>query len=309
MKSTMLFILSLFVVSTYSQFLRNNKFSDAHTILTEVDKHHFGSAILSTISIHMSSETPIEEVDQLLNEVKTELESDQADDDARNRTNQENCDKHISEYKNNIEFHSSSLKSNEELLELTKGLLKTSQENLESVNADLDRNAARYAEGEKTRNEQHAEYEVKVQEHDEAILAVEEASKLVSHLQTGALFVQLKSKFNKITERLTKHKSRHILYQPIIKSLAELASKADQESVKRILALLDNLKTALAESKQIEVDTENQQAKDWESLSNDLTNERKNLSERKQNLENDIEGQKKKLSMKLKPILFIIKNN
>lgn len=236
----------------------------------------------------MSTEAPIEEVDQLLNDIKKGVEQDQSTDDQLNTETQATCTSTIADYNNNIQFHDNGVKSNTDLLERTTNLLRVANENLVSTNSDINSNAQRYAEGDSTRNQQHADYLQKVTDHKEAIEAIDQATELVKHLQHGSLFVQLKSKFAQISETLSKHKSRHALYSPIIMSLANLASKADQETVKKILNLLANLKTALEESQSTDTATENQQAADWVTLSTDLINEKKSLTERKAGLEADI---------------------
>ena len=94
----------------------------------------------------------------------------------------------------------------------------------------------------------------------------------------------------KIVGKLKEQKNQHILYQPVIKSLAEFASRADQETVKKILNLLQSLVDALNESKTLEEVTEAQRAEDWEALSKDLLNERQTLTQRKVSEEESIES-------------------
>lgn len=241
----------------------------------------------------MSTDTPIEDVSSLLAEIKSQLQDDQESDDLKNATNQAICDKNLQSFADNIEYHTQGLASNEELLTETQELLATAQENHEQTIDDLASNNERYSEGEASRAQENSDYEQKIQDHDEALEAVAEAQQLVQSLQSGALFIQLKNKFSKITAKLKEHKSKHILYQPIIKSMTELASRADQETVKKILQLLQSLVDALGESRSSEVATEAQQAADWEQLSKDLLDERQTLTQKKQSLEESIESLQK----------------
>lgn len=205
-----------------------------------------------------------------------------------NATNQAICDKNIQEYENNIKYHNEGMESNEELVSQTNNLLTNSQSNHEKTIKDLTSNNERYSDGEATRVQENQDYLNHLQEHDDALSAVAEAQQLVQSLQSGALFIQLKGKFQKITQKLNEQKTKQILYQPIIKSLAELASHADQETTRKIIALLQSLAESLEESKTTEEAIETQQSSNWEQLSKDLLNERQTLTQKKQNLEESI---------------------
>ena len=226
----------------------------------------------------------------LLSEIQLQLTDDQSSDDLKNATNQAICDKNLLSYQNNIDYHTAGLASNELLLSDTQELLSESQENHEQSIVDLTSNNERYSDGEATRAQENADYTQKIQDHDDALAAVAEASQLVQSLQSGALFIQLKARFAKIVGKLKEQKNKHILYQPVIKSLAELASRADQETVDKILALLQSLADALNESKTLEEANEAQRSEDWDELSKDLLNERQTLTQRKQSLEESIES-------------------
>jgi hypothetical protein len=241
----------------------------------------------------MSTETPIEDVNSLLAEIKTQLSDDQDADDLKNATNEAICEKNIQSYENNIDYHTQGLASNEDLLTDTQDLLQTAQDNHDQTIDDLSSNNERYSDGETTRGQENSDYLQKVQDYEDALSAVAEAQQLVQSLQSGALFIQLKSKFVKITAKLKEHKSKHILYQPIIKSMAELASRADQDTIKKILQLLQNLVDALNEGKSSEDATEVQQVEDWDQMSKDLLDERQTLTQKKQSLEESIESYKK----------------
>ena len=188
-------------------------------------------------------------MNSLLSEIKTQLEDDQEADDLKNATNQAICEKNIQSFQDNIDYHTQGQASNEELLSDTQDLLQTAQENHDQTIDDLTSNNERYSDGEATRAQENADYLQRVQGHEDALSAIAEAQQLVQSLQSGALFIQLKNKFTKITAKLKEHKSKHILYQPIIKSMAELASRADQDTVKKILKLLQDLADAMSESK------------------------------------------------------------
>lgn len=258
--------------------------------LKKLDKSHFGNTILSTIAIHLSTESPIEDVSTLLSEIRQQLQDDQTAEDLQNSTNQAICDKNIQEFQNNIDLLSQTLSSNEQLLSDTQELLIKANDNYEQTLTDLASNNERYSQGETSRLQENSDYLTKMQDHEAALEAVAEAQQLVQSLRNGALFIQLRNKFNKITTKLKEHKTKHFLYQPIIKSLTELASRADQETVNKILALLQSLADALNESKTSEENTEEKRKADWEQLSQDLLEERQTLTQKKQGIEENIDS-------------------
>jgi len=55
---------------------------------------------------------------------------------------------------------------------------------------------------------------------------------------------------------LEKHRNSHPLYAPVIETLAQLATSADQEMVAKILDLFGKLRAALVESRKTEDATE-----------------------------------------------------
>jgi len=94
-------------------------------------------------------------------------------------------------------------------------------------------------------------------------------------MKAGTSFVQLKSKFQKVTERLesTKSSTHSHIYTPLIKALAQITSKADREAIGRILDLLTSLLGQLQAARGTIEETEATQAALWEQELHDLTEE------------------------------------
>lgn len=63
---------------------------------------------------------------------------------------------------------------------------------------DIESNEKTYAQEEANRNKAHETWVRKNSEHDDAIAAVDEATKLVQHLSLGATFAELKPKFEAV---------------------------------------------------------------------------------------------------------------
>lgn len=63
---------------------------------------------------------------------------------------------------------------------------------------DIETNEKTYASEQDNRNAQNAVWVRKNGEHEEAIAAVDEATKLVQHLSLGASFIELKPRFEAV---------------------------------------------------------------------------------------------------------------
>lgn len=78
---------------------------------------------------------------------------------------------------------------------------------------DIEQNERTFAQEDGTRNQQHGTWTQKNSEHDEAIAAVDEATKLVQHLSLGTAFSQLKPRFEAVQKRLSENEAHGALFQ------------------------------------------------------------------------------------------------
>ena len=120
-----------------------------------------------------------------------------------------------------------------------------------------------------------------------AIEAVDECTTLVRHLQSGTGFVQLKGRFDRVTQQLKKSQSKKPahLYTPLIAGLAQLLSKSDEATIEKILDLLQRLREDLVTGIADDETLEQTQSQDWTAMSAQLTNKKNSLIERKGQLE------------------------
>ena len=258
----------------------------------QLDKHHFGNTLLSTIAIHMATGAPLEEIEVLLANVRQDLIDQQDDADNTFEESKANINDLLDQFDNLRNYHSTERENNENILEENQNNLETANNDLDNTDNAIDNNARRLEEGQETRDVRHQEYENVNQEYEDAIEAVDEAITLVRHLRAGSSFIQLKGRFQKVQNKFAEHvkNSKHAhLYTPIISALTQLASKADQDTVRRILDLLADLRDALVNSKAADGAVEDQEAEDWENLRDDLENERETLNAKRSALESSID--------------------
>ena len=288
------FFFSFLLISSAQNLRKTAVFQDPITVLNELDNKHFGNALISAIAVHLSANSPIDSIVTLLNNLKENLQKDQEKSKGLNITDQRECEKMLSDFSENLEYHQSQLKSEEELKEKSEIFLQKSQENYEQIIEDLSRNTDRYEENESQRREKHEIFLQKTFDYEEALSALDEANSLLEHLKSGSALIQMKKKLEKVKEKLAKHHLLHnSLYNILISSLADIAINADQDSVKKIIVLLEELRENLADSKILFENSEKQQESDWEKIKNDLQNEKKQLISRKSESEEELESEKR----------------
>eukprot|EP01016_Furgasonia_blochmanni_P039044 TRINITY_DN47_c0_g1_i3.p2 TRINITY_DN47_c0_g1~~TRINITY_DN47_c0_g1_i3.p2 ORF type:complete len:431 (-),score=225.07 TRINITY_DN47_c0_g1_i3:131-1351(-) len=286
-----LFLASL-VVFASADLRKNKKVAVPTTEFTQLDQHHFGNTLLSTIAIHMATGAPLEEIEVLLANVRQDLIDQQDEADNTNEENRANCNDLLEQFDNLRNYHNAERENNEGILEDNQNSLEIANEDLDNTNNAIDNNQRRIDEGQETRDVRHQEFENLNQEYEDSIEVVDEAISLVRHLRAGSSFIQLKGRFQKVQGKFAEHvkKSKHAhLYTPIISALTQLASKADQETVRRILDLLADLRDALVNSKAADGAVEDQEQEDWENLLDDLENERETLNAKRSALQSAID--------------------
>lgn len=284
-KFTSLFLIVLLVSVTSTEFVPK---SDFNSVLAEIDNHHFGNTILSAISVQLSTEAPIEQVSALLTQVTNQLKNDQGEADKRNQTEQAGCNKEIAQYNENIDFHSRQLAAFRQKKANNEQLKATAQSELAQTNADLTENAAAIKSGTETRARNHQEWQREHKEHTEAIAAIDEATVLIQHLKTGTSFVQLKNHFSRVTGTMEAYKHKHALWTPVIQAMAQLANRADQATVKKILDLLANIRANLEKSLGVEQKQEEDQVALWKTTLANLLKQKASLLAKKRSLEANI---------------------
>lgn len=295
-KTTLPFFISFLLLSLHSsQNLRKTQsFQDPISILNELDNNHFGNSLMSAIAVHLSTNSPIEDIVALLNTLKLNLQKDQETADSRNSTEQQQCERILNDFINNIDYHTKQLETEEDYKYTNEKYLSQTEDDYKQILQDLSSNTERYDEDEQTRSKQHETYLLKSHDYTEALEALDECNSLLEHLKSGSSLIQMKKKLEKVKEKLTQHHLLHkTLYNPLISSLTEIAMSADQESVKKILVLLLELRESLSESQKTLDLFEKQQLEDWGKVKNDLQNEKKNLISKKDDVEDELENYKR----------------
>lgn len=254
---------------------------DTKQVLAEIDQDKFGSTILSAVALNMAVESPIEEITLLIDEILTSISNDQASADEKNRTDQATCDETINglvgqirEHKDAIDTLTQSISDNEEIL--TQARIDLNQ-----ANQDYDETVAAIDQGTQQREAEHARWADEDYQNSISIATLEEGVKLINHMIHGVAFAQIKSRYDKVLEKLRDNQNKHAsLFKPLITSLTQLATRLNYENVMKILELLQNIRSGIVEEQTIARQAEERAQADWEVLLAHLTQQKQSLAEK-----------------------------
>jgi len=289
---SVILVLGLFAYASATEGIRHADMDPA-TVLAEIDNQPFGEGLLSMIAVQLSTNGPLDEIIVLLNQMRKSLADAKVKDDDNNRTNQANCDKLIGQYNREIAAFTQQLTENRKTRDINKKALDITLKDLDETNRAINLNDQRLKVGQAERDQQHGDYAKQMGEHEQGVKALDGAIQLLQHLQSGTSFVQLKSRFERVTAELvetSKTSSRGHLYEPLISALTELASKASPEMIGKILTLFNELRATFVADQQSATNIENKQMKAWTSLKADLETEKDQLLEKRADLERQRDG-------------------
>ncbi|CAD8120247.1 unnamed protein product [Paramecium sonneborni] len=255
-------------------------------VLAQINKDSFGNSVLSVLQLQLATGGPVGEIQILLNNIASQLNGDQKKADKVHESDTVAFEKIIADLEQEIAYHQSQIVALSNLRDSTTEALGEAEQEVRVVTSDIANNEKSFADEQATRNSQHETWVRKDAEHVDQMDAIDEASKIVQHLQAGVAFAQLKSRFEKVQAKLME--SKHALFKPLINALTQLASKVDNKSIIKILELLAQIRQQLVASRASLLATEERQAANWEVQSSHLQEEHKRLVERKAFLENSI---------------------
>jgi len=287
--------------------LRSN---DAPLILAQISSKPMGNALLGIVVLQMKTGSPIEEIVELLGSIQDDLYDQQDVADQERAEHQQTCETNINLYENTIDETKNNIAYLEQLITDTESELESTKVQISETEGEIESLEEEYANAKAQREAEHEQWEEYDAEYEDSIDAVVEAIDLISTLKTGdAALIQ--TKLTQLQGRLSKAvKGSRALYAPMVASLAEIASKADQGTVHKILSLLAELKSELEISRSEDTDTEEQSQADYDEYEATITStiaEKKAhlayLKEKKDNLEStlaqaesDLDNAKQKLA-------------
>jgi hypothetical protein len=274
---TLCIVALILAVASAKYVSRTN--ADAHVELAEMEKDAFGNTFISAVQMALHTNLPVDEVSALLDKVLDELDSEQQAANAVNQTEQIFCDETFSTIANELTKTRDSIAASENIINVNNEVKDNAKRNLDQAATDLDETVAALENGAVQRESEHTAWVDSDYEHNEAITALEEASKLIKHMIHGVAFSQIRERYNQVQETLKNNKKHAVLFKPLIVSLTDLATKLNYEQVIKILDLLKSIQDALTASREAAATSESKSQADWDALQTLLSEQKRSLQD------------------------------
>jgi chromosome segregation ATPase len=191
-----------------------HRVENSKNILAEINKNAFGNTVLSMVHLATATGDGVDQINLLLQNIAAQLNQQQATADKVHENDSATCEKLINDFESAINYHETQIVAVTKLRDDTTEALAEAETEVRQATKDLEQNGDTYASESALRVQQHSTWEEKDAEADANIVAIDEASKIVQHLQAGVAFSQLKSRFDKVTARLTE--TKHALFKVLI---------------------------------------------------------------------------------------------
>lgn len=240
-------------------------------VLVELDKTPMGSALLSTVHLQLETETPVDDILSLLQEIADDLAAQQTSADNTYRDAMTLCKEmtefyegQIEEAKNEIQTQQANLDRDRPELERVKDLITKNEGILRDQEAEKESAANKRKEDNELFKQRDAEFTDSVEACEEAIEIVRELkyeNKDTIALQLGSIKTRISKSMNDLQSSL---------YGPSIKALVQVAAKADPVTVDSIISLIDALRADLEKAQIEDQDAEKRAQEAWEKFDSDL---------------------------------------
>ena len=295
MQSTSLFIASLLlstvVLATNLQHQSTVAISSgsASKDIEFLEKSKTGSMLLSLAQLHLQMGGPVEDLEDAISELYADLDQKISDENNNWAVTSNAHEKRVDELQSNIDYADGDVKTSIQKLENV--LVPLEQQIADEIETVTDRIQVNddAIEREKSQRESDAsDYNEKVKEHQDGIDACDEAIKLVNELMNSSpSLIQIRKAKNSVAN-IQKKLGKKNQYSPLIKALTQLAidqNFSDQETVQKIVDLLENLRENLTSSLQSinnDEKTAQQNYQDWlDQLNQELDELETTLDQRK----------------------------
>lgn len=219
-----------------------------------LEKTKTGNMLVSLAQLHFQMEGPIEDLTDAITDLYADLEQKVSDENNNWAVTSSQHDQRVEELQNNIDYADGDVKSAIQKLENHLAPLKEQiQEGFTTLNERIAENQDSTARENKQREQNLADYNENVKEHNDGIGACDEAIILVNELVNSTpSLIQIRKAKNSVAN-IQKKLGKKNEYSPLIKALTQLAldqNFSDQETVEKIVDLLNNLRDNLTNTLQ-----------------------------------------------------------
>jgi chromosome segregation ATPase len=244
-------------------------------VLVELDQTPMGSALLSTIHLQLETETPVDDIVSLLQEIADDLSKQQDDDDRIYKDAMTHCEEmkkfyngQIDEAKNEINTQEANLARDRPELERVKGEITTNEQTLKNQESDRKAAAQKREDDNKLFKERDAEFEDSVKACNEAVEILNDLKYEKKYEAKDLVALQLSNIKTRISKSMNDMQSG--LYGPSIKALVQVAANGDEVTVETIISLIKTLRDDLDNARTQDTAAETKAQATWENYDSDI---------------------------------------
>jgi chromosome segregation ATPase len=244
-------ILALLCVSTFATQSRLTSAQEKK--IKELKDNKWGKILFSLAELQVKSEGPFEElievVDALINDLGDSIE--EADENYNERSLQNQSE--VTRLEGEITDAEVAIANTQNILDnILYPTLQSLQDTVVSYNNEINENNAYVERITYEREEAHESYEARVEEHNEALSAIDECLEILSNLTGNLSLIQTKrvqASISKVTKKLKRG-----VEETLVKALVSLASNefADTSAVLRVQNALQDVKDGVLEALDLE---------------------------------------------------------
>ena len=265
--------------------------------LAQIDSTVYGKGLLDTIELEMTSGASVDKIVEMLDNLSADLLADQKADDADWAQKNQECIDQKAEFNRQIDEAEAEILDATNLLAGLRPELAKTEEELSTKGSEIADLSAQLNGLVGAHGEDSFDYEARMADHKAAIAAIDEAITAMNGLVGSVAGEGIHEK----SERISAETAVGVFAQ--IKTLSKLAAKADQDSVAKIIALLEDIKTNLEASVADEGQGQVMAEEDYTALKTsmektlfDLETAQTNLTNKKADLEGQIATQETRLA-------------
>ena len=222
--------------------------------MASLEHSDFGKALSDSIQLQMKLEGGVDLVISMIDDLKNDIQGEQDDHDAAFAAKTEECNTALTTYQNNIDQATADIKQAESDLAAWVPERDQTIADLNEASANLEDSEAEKRQAESDRAAAIEDYNQKVFENEAAIKACDDAVVLVRDYYaqdslTGT-FLQKRQVLVQVTSHVQAVRRVAPSFAPILKSLVQLSAgpQADQDKIKKVIGLIEDLRAKLEES-------------------------------------------------------------
>lgn len=271
----------------------------------------YGNSLIETISLTLQNNGSIDEIQKLLNDLLFKLNQDQQTADTEWKKAKTELDAHIEDLSGRINSTNAQIALDTAEKQKNADLSAKAKVNLDQYNSQLVSNDAALQKNEDNRKKDEEEYKKSVQDHNDVINAVDAVISELSKLEGSVSGVNRPDSITDLTDAekrdaawMAAHpkskaqvnaqagNSAHVNAQAQVQAsfvqltkdeteamiFAQLATKADQEALQKLISLLNGLADKTKESLNEDQEKEDASKKTYQRLKAALTADNANLN-------------------------------